>query len=155
MIHGYLGVGKTTFAKKLEAEHSAVRFTHDEWMRALFGDDPPEAQFSDYARRISDLMESLWVRNLQVGVDIVLDTGFWSRAERDRTRDLVQSIGAKCRLYCLTVPDEIAWERIETRNKADDAGLYIAPATYESLKARFEPLGDDEARIGVSDGVCR
>jgi hypothetical protein len=42
MIHGYLGVGKTTLARRLEVEHAAIRFTHDYWMRTLYGDYPPD-----------------------------------------------------------------------------------------------------------------
>lgn len=34
MIHGFVGVGKTTFAKKLQQEVNAVRFSPDEWMIA-------------------------------------------------------------------------------------------------------------------------
>jgi predicted kinase len=41
LIHGYLGAGKTTFARRLEEELPAIRFSHDEWMTNLYGDDPP------------------------------------------------------------------------------------------------------------------
>ena len=41
MIHGYLGAGKTTLARRLEREAPAIRFTHDEWMARLYGIDPP------------------------------------------------------------------------------------------------------------------
>jgi len=37
MIHGYLGTGKTTFARKLERELPAIRFSHDEWITRIFG----------------------------------------------------------------------------------------------------------------------
>ena len=45
LIHGYLGAGKTTLARRLEVEQAASRFTHDEWMRSLYDDDPPEPRF--------------------------------------------------------------------------------------------------------------
>lgn len=32
LIHGYLGAGKTTFARKLEIDTKALRFTLDEWI---------------------------------------------------------------------------------------------------------------------------
>jgi predicted kinase len=150
LIHGYLGAGKTTFAKRLEREISAVRFTHDEWMRALYGDDPPEQQFADHARRVSDLMEDLWSRCLEVGVDVILDFGFWSRQERDRVRAAVTNKGADYRLYRLTCPDDAAWKRIQARNAALDSSLYIAPNTFSVLKARFEPLDEEEVRVEIA-----
>jgi hypothetical protein len=152
LLHGYLGVGKTTLARRLEAEHAAIRFTHDEWMRALYGKDPPEAFFADYAGRVSGLIEVTWTRCLELGLNVVLDFGFWSRSERDRTRALVARHGGECRLYRLTCPDEIARRRIEARNEDVDTSLFIAPATYDALKARFAPLGPDESSIDMITG---
>lgn len=40
MLHGFLGSGKTTFARHLEHKYTALRFTHDEWMQQLYGIDP-------------------------------------------------------------------------------------------------------------------
>ena len=152
LLHGYLGVGKTTLARRLEAEHSAIRFTHDEWMRTLYGNDPPEALFADYAGNVSGLIEATWTRCLELGLDVVLDFGFWSRSERDRTRALVAQFGGECRLYRLTCADEIARRRIEGRNEDLDDSLFIAPSTYDALKARFEPLGPDERSIEIITG---
>jgi predicted kinase len=96
------------------------------------------------------LMEEMWHRCLHVGADVILDFGFWTRAERDRTRTCIIELGADFRLYRLACPDSVAWERIQARNAASDRGLYIAPNTFSVLKARFQPLDDDEARIEVS-----
>ena len=82
----------------------------------------------------------------------MLDFGFWSRSERDRTRALIAQLGGECRLYRLTCPDEIARQRIEGRNEDLDASLFIAPAAYDALKARFEPLGPDERSIEMITG---
>lgn len=150
LIHGYLGSGKTTFAKALEQEGTALRFTHDEWMKKLYGDDPAEEHFADYAKRVSEVMEGLWTRCLQIGADVILDFGFWSRNERDRVRLTVTRLGADCRLYRLSCSEDDAWKRIEARNLSLDSSLYIARNTFEVLKARFEPLSDDENRIEVS-----
>ena len=152
LIHGYLGVGKTTLARRLESEHAAIRFTHDEWMRALYGDDPPEAFFAYYAGRVSGLIEATWTRCLELRLNVVLDFGFWSRSERERTRALISRLGGECRLYRLICPDEIARRRIERRNENLDGSLFIAPATYDALKARFEPLGPDERAIEMVAG---
>lgn len=150
LIHGYLGAGKTTFARRLEGEMTAVRFTHDEWMERLHGEDPPAERFAEYAERVSSLMEEVWRRCLAAGVDVILDSGFWSRAERDRTRMTVAQLGADVRLYRLACPDDEAWQRIDARNATSGRSLYIAPDTFTALMVRFEPLDDDETRIEVS-----
>jgi predicted kinase len=150
LIHGYLGVGKTTFAKQLEREVRAVRFTPDDWMSRLFGDDPPAAFFQEKAATILNLMEPLWLRCLSLGVDVVLDYGFWRRSERDPTRHLTKGIGADVLLYALKCGEDEAMLRVAVRNAGEDRSLYIAPATFELLKARFEPVLPDEPAIVVA-----
>jgi predicted kinase len=83
LIHGYLGAGKTTLARRLERNIPAIRFSHDEWMVRLYGSDPPIEQFADFYRRIYEQVEEIWLRCLELGIDVVLDFGFWSRQERD------------------------------------------------------------------------
>ncbi|WP_166141261.1 AAA family ATPase [Methylosinus sp. RM1] len=150
LLHGFLGAGKTTLAKRLEVEQNALRFTHDEWMSRLYGADPPEAEFEERARRVYAVMEDLWTRSIDLGTNVVLDFGFWSRAERTRVRELVASRGGKpvlCRLSC---PDDVAWRRIARRNEQPAGSLYIAPATFRLLKSRFESLEPDEDRVEIA-----
>ncbi|RYE96773.1 MAG: ATP-binding protein [Oxalobacteraceae bacterium] len=144
LVFGFLGSGKTTLAKRLELQHSAVRFTPDEWMARLFGEDPPANTFQDRAAAILDIMQPVWVRCLSLGLDVVLDFGFWSRAERDRVRAAVEEVGATPVLLAVTCSDADARKRIALRNDAAHRSLYIAPATFDLLKARVEPLGMDE-----------
>lgn len=150
LLHGFLGTGKTTLAKRLEQEHAAVRFTHDEWMSQLYGEDPPAAHFENYANRVSQLMEAIWTRCLESGTNVVLDLGLWSRVERARARALVSRYGGEAILYHLICPDDVAWTRIVRRNSRLDGSLYIARETFVALKARFEPLGPDERAIEVT-----
>lgn len=146
MVHGYLGAGKTTFARQLERDHNAVRFTHDEWMTALYGADPPADRFREYFDNVSRLMESIWTRVLACGVDVVLDNGMWTRKARDATRDIVGRLGCTSKLYWVRCSDAVALERCRARNADLRGSLYIADATFEALKARFEPLDADEER---------
>ena len=67
---GLPGTGKTTAARRIEAEHDALRLTKDEWMKALFGrENPPSA---------SDVIEGrlvrLGMRVLELGTNVVLDS---------------------------------------------------------------------------------
>jgi predicted kinase len=84
LVFGFLGSGKTTLAKRLELQHNAIRFTPDEWMVRLFGEAPPVETFQGRAASILDIMQPIWIRCLSLGLNVVLDYGFWSRNERDR-----------------------------------------------------------------------
>jgi hypothetical protein len=64
LIYGFLGVGKTTLARQLEHTVPAIRFSHDEWMTRLYGDDPPVEDFPEFCRRVSELLEQVWPRCL-------------------------------------------------------------------------------------------
>jgi predicted kinase len=150
LIHGYLGAGKTTFARRLEQELRAIRFTHDEWMSRLYGDDPSAEMFPEYSERISGLIDSVWPRCLELGLDVVLDLNFWKRKQRDRVREEVRALGADVCLYRLVCSDEEAWRRIERRNADLSSGLFIARNTFEVLKSRFEPLAYDEEYVEVT-----
>jgi predicted kinase len=147
MIHGYLGAGKTTFARHLEAKLGAIRFSDDEWMTRLYGKDPPLELFAGYRRNVWDLAQRVWTRCLTLGLDVVLDFGFWARAERDLVRALVAAAGAKHILYELACPETEAWQRVQTRNSNLQGSFLITRATFEFLKARFEPLANDEERV--------
>jgi predicted kinase len=151
LIHGYIGAGKTTLARRLEKDEHAVRFTHDEWMVALYGSDPPETQFAEYAQRVSTVMETMWTRCIGVRTSVVLDFGFWSREERDRVRRLVSALGGTPLLYHVLCSDDVAWRRVEKRNERSAGNLYIAPNTFHLLRSRFEPLEPDEARITIRE----
>ena len=120
LIHGYLGVGKTTFARRIERERGAVRFTHDEWMSTLYGPDPPAEQFGDCAERVCDAV-----------------------------RATVRALGCDSTLYSLHCPETVARARCRARNADLHGSLYISDATFDALQSRFEPLDDDEARTLV------
>lgn len=47
----------------------------------------------------------------------------------------------------LACTDDEARRRIEHRNRNLNGDLFISRETFEWLKARFEPLSDDEQRI--------
>jgi predicted kinase len=119
-------------------------------MVRLYGNDPPIERFADFYQRIYEQVEEIWTRCLELGLDVVLDFGFWSRRERDATREKISAIGARAHLYQLTCPEDEAWRRIEKRNANLQGSLLIVRNTFEVLKERFEPLDPDEVRIEIT-----
>lgn len=153
VLHGYIGAGKTTLARRLEHELPGIRFSADEWMVALYGTDPPESEYRAAHERVRGLMEACWRRCLELGQHVILDGGAWKRSERDHLRGVAAEVGAGFRLYALALPDEEALVRVLARNEHEPGHLYVAENTYRVLKAQFEPLGEDEAAEVVPPGL--
>jgi predicted kinase len=87
---GLPGTGKTTAARRIEEEQAALRLTKDEWMKALYGRDNP-ASASDV---IEGRLIQLGLRALQLGINVVIDYGLWSRDERSALRQAAADLGA-------------------------------------------------------------
>ena len=117
LIHGFVGAGKTTFARQLESDISAIRFTHDEWMVKLYGHNPPEHKFAEYYARISSLIWDLTIKLLNLGHSVILDFGFWSRADRDEARFKASQAKAKVKLYFVSCSEKVMRDRVAKRNK--------------------------------------
>ena len=145
LVHGYLGAGKTTLAKRLEAELNAVRYSPDEWMVTLYGADPPVEYFDEYVERVYAIANDHWPRVLRAGLDVVLDFGFWTRAWRDAARQRAEEVGGKTRLYYVRCSESVARARCKARNLEAQGSLFIAENTFDVLKQRFEVLAPDEA----------
>lgn len=86
---------------------------------------------------------------------MVLDYGFWCRAERDQARRLAETYGARTLLDKVDCPEDEARRRVATRNGQADRSLHIAPETFDVLKSRFEPLQVDEAFVTATPAPSR
>ena len=114
LICGLPGSGKTTLAKQLESERPALRLAPDEWMARIVGDGYDEARRA----AVESVQWEPAQRALSLGVDVILESGFWSRNERNELRMRAAALGAKTKLYYLDVPLDELKRRITLRNAA-------------------------------------
>ena len=95
LICGLPGSGKTTLATQLESEHRALRLTPDEWMGRIVGGGTDEVK-----RAAVELLQwEIAQRLLSLGIDVILESGFWVRSERDAFRARARELRDALRDY--------------------------------------------------------
>ncbi|MBP1996725.1 AAA family ATPase [Paenibacillus eucommiae] len=144
--------GKTTKARKLEMKYSALRLTPDDWHIRLFGhdyeDNMTESEEKMHDSRHDSVESLMWdvaARVLVLGVDVILDFGFWSRSERDGFRSRAKDLGVGFQIHFVEVPEEVLFERLEVRNAMHPEGTFFVPeAKLKEWIQIFEPPSQEE-----------
>ena len=145
IIIGFIGSGKTTFARKLEKETSAIRFTKDEWMVRVFGNTPPQEKFAEYDNKMAYLATDMALKCLKAGIDVIIDEGFWTKEHRDEIRNKVKNAGAIPITYYLEVPFEIMKARTLKRSENPPGdSFYIDEEAFNQYWKHFQPPDQDE-----------
>ncbi|MFE7130541.1 AAA family ATPase [Streptomyces sp. NPDC057638] len=147
---GITGSGKTTLAQALTA-HGYTRLSVDEEVHRLhgrYGIDYPEHTYFERERPALAAVLERFTKELEAGHDIVLDHGLWRRADRDTWTRAARAAGAHPVLVYLPTSRTELLERLEARNRRDDANaLTVTPEALDDFFARFDPPADDEDAI--------
>ena len=118
VICGFIGAGKTTFARKQEKETNAIRITKDEWIIKIFGNKiTSDKNFEMYDKNITELATDIAFRILKAGKDVILDEGFWVKSQRDDIKKKILQVGAKPIFYYVESSVEKMKERVINRSK--------------------------------------
>lgn len=141
---GLPGSGKTTRAWALEHEYAALRLTPDDWILALYGPNLDRTRRDVVREPVEALQWSLAQRALALGCNVILDWGFWLRAERDHYRQQATARGAMARLIFFDAPLDELWARITRRPESRDGTLEITREELDIWASWFEPLDPEE-----------
>lgn len=152
LIIGFIGAGKTTFAKKLEQETKALRFTKDEWVISIFGNDPTIENFETYDKRITALVTEQALRCLEAGNDVIIDDGFWSKSQRDDIRTRIAKIGGTLQFYYLkrSLP-EMKKRTLGRNGKQSNNSFDIDEKMFDGYIEKFEEPSPDEEYIIIDN----
>ncbi len=132
MICGLPGAGKTTFAKQLEHSESALRLCPDAWIATLLADPNDTAELDRLRTPVESLQWEVAQRALQLGVNVIMENGFWSRAERDMFRAQAEALGAQVKLHFLEVSRDELWIRLTKRN------ANLLPGTFRVTEEQLD-----------------
>jgi len=141
LLCGLPASGKTTLARELVEAYGAVRLNPDEWEVAL-GVDPFDEEFHD---RLEAQFWQLTQQLLVLGTSVVLEWGFWVRAQRDEKREAARALGVAVELRFLDAPYEELVSRVTARHAA--GGLALTEGHMERYRGYFQPPTDEELRL--------
>ena len=152
LICGFIGAGKTTFAKQLEARTGAVRITKDEWSIRLIGNDPAIDGYEAWDHKICGLSRDVAFYLVEKGIDVILDEGFWAKDERARMARRARALGARVVLYYLDTPLETIRDRVEKRNGTLTSDSFeISRELFNHYLTLWQPPSEDEGYILASE----
>lgn len=145
LMVGLPGAGKTIKAKQLEIQEKAVRLTPDEWHIQLFGQDLDAPEHDTRHNTIESLLWKLAEKLAGVGVNTILDFGFWSKEERDNAKKKIKAMRAEYEVYYQKVSKEDMIRRLKLRNSLDASSSFVIPEEKVLLwYFLFEDLDEEE-----------
>ena len=147
LICGLPCSGKTTRAKAIELERSALRLSPDEWITRLYGADISGEALDAVRDPVEAALWDLAARVLVLGLDVILEYGFWSRGEREEYRRRAVQLGARSELHFTDAPEEELLRRLAKRNAQLPPGTFwIDGARMRGWVDGFERPSSEELR---------
>ena len=95
LICGLPGAGKTTLARQMEQSLPALRLSPDEWIAPLLADASDQAELDRLRAPVEAIQWNIAARALILGVDVILEWGFWARSEHQDYRARAEALGAR------------------------------------------------------------
>ena len=152
-VCGRICSGKTTYAKRLQAEIGAVLLSSDELMTELF--DHREGEYHDMlAAAAHRYLHRTAVQIVHTGCDVILDWGFWQQSHRKEVTEFYHSREIACEWHYVDTPED-EWRRnIDERNRKVENGesrdYFVDEGLLAKLLSRFEVPSRDEIDVWYS-----
>ncbi len=127
--------------KRLERELPALLFTPDVWIERMNEDGHKKGK----RKLVEALQWDAGRKALGLGLNVVLENGFWSRQQRWTYRGQAAAVGAQTKLHFLDVSPEELKRRLHHRNSNLPAdACYVNPDLIDLWLKEFEPPSPEE-----------
>ena len=149
MTCGLVCCGKSTYARKIQAQSNAVILSVDDITLTMFPDGAGDMH-DLYVMLAEKYLLELSLQILQTGADVILDWGLWTKNTRNRIRSFYASHNAiQTELHYLRINPEEWNRRISKRNAAGELAYYVDEGLLEKSRALFEEPSEDEVDVLV------
>lgn len=150
LICGKICSGKSTYAEQLRVQNNAVLLSTDEITLALFGQHCGD-NHDAYVERTQNYLFNKSLELIEVGINVILDWGFWLKEERDYAREFYNSRNTECEFHYIDISDETWKARLKKRNSEviaeTTSAYYIDDNLAEKFAAIFEVPREDEIDV--------
>jgi predicted kinase len=145
---GLPGAGKTTLATRLAERLPALRLCPDEWLADLGVDLFDVGTRDRLERRFWLLAKDV----LRLGGQVILESGFWLRSDRDEKRIGARALHAAVELHYLDVPLDELCRRVTRRGGRNTVPL--TRAHLEEYSTMFQPPDAGELALFGPPTAC-
>lgn len=148
ILCGKVGSGKSTLARYLESR-GTLRLSQDEYtlsrVQTLRKPEDYYRVIDEKTLRAAEAEARAEILEIALSAlrgkrSVVIDDGFWRKAERESYRLHAARAGARSVLYYLPIEPDQQWQRLSNRNQGDLTLVhYISLQDMEYLNTFFEP----------------
>jgi len=150
LICGKICSGKTIYAKKIAKDVKAVILSVDEIMLELFGQYLGD-KHDEIAEKTEKYLFRRTVEIISVGINVILDWGFWRREQRQITTKYFNNLGINVEWHFIDVDDNTWNNNLSKRNNAiknnEDKSYFIDENIIKKFHNLFEKPEQNEIDI--------
>ena len=150
LICGKICSGKSTYAEQLRVQNHAVLLSTDEITLALFGQHCGD-NHDVYVERTQNYLFNKSLELIEVGINVILDWGFWLKEKRDYAREFYNSRNIECEFHYIDISDETWKARLKKRNSEvlaeTTSAYYVDDNLADKFASIFEVPSEDEFEV--------
>jgi len=139
ILCGKICSGKSTYSQQLRKSKKAVILSVDDITLTLLGQNGGYT-LDVYVEKLEQYFFQKSVEIVETGINVVLDWGFWTKAERDFAKEFYGSRGIEYEFHYISINDEEWYRRLEKKSDA----YYVDEGLAEKFKSIFEIPAKDE-----------
>ena len=153
-VCGKICCGKTFFSSRLIRENGGVLLSCDEISTMIFRQQLGE-KHDETMLLVKEYLHKKAAEIALAGCDVVLDWGFWAKAERRAVTEYYRSRGVALDWHYISITDEEWFMNIAERNEKIESGLsqdyYIDQGLLIKAFTLFEePDGEELKELGFT-----